>query len=70
MDLVENIDINKNLDQKELIGSFWEIWRIQIQIFPQTSIKPKYGAFYLNNKVSVHGYILVVRLQLPPCVAG
>ena len=28
-----------------LKGNFWEIWRIQIQIYTQTSIEPKYGAF-------------------------
>ena len=26
-------------------GTFGEIWRIQIQIYPQTSIEPRYGAF-------------------------
>ena len=30
-------------------GTFWEIWHIQIQISPQTSIEPKYCAFYLKN---------------------
>ena len=30
-----------------LCSTFWEIWCIQIQIYPQTSIEPKYGAFYL-----------------------
>ena len=28
-----------------------------VQIYPQTPIKPKYGAFYLNNKVRVHGIV-------------
>ena len=30
---------------KILRGTFWEIRHIQIQIYPQTSIEPKYGAF-------------------------
>ena len=36
-----------------LRGIFWEIRRIQIQLYPQTSIEPKYGAFYLKKEVSV-----------------
>ena len=28
-----------------LRGTFWERWRIQIQIYTSTSIEPKYGAF-------------------------
>ena len=30
-------------------GTLGEIWRIPIQIYPQTSIDPKYGAFNLKN---------------------
>ena len=46
-----------------LRDNFGEIWRIQIQIYPQTSIEPKYGEFYLNNKVSAHGLALLVQLS-------
>ena len=46
-----------------LRGTFWKIWHIQIQIYPQTYIEPKYGAFYLKNKVSVHGLVLLVQLS-------
>ena len=49
--------------QKVLRGTFWEIWRTQIQMYPQTSIEPKYGAFYLNNKVRVQGIVLLVQLS-------
>ena len=34
--------------------TFWEIQWIQIKIYPQISIGPKYGAFYSNNKVRAH----------------
>ena len=44
-------------------GTFGEIWRIQIQMYPQTSIEPKYGAFNLKNKVSAHGLVLLVQLS-------
>ena len=37
-----------------LRGTFGEIWRIQIQIYPKTYVELKYGACYLNNKVSAH----------------
>ena len=40
-----------------LIGTFGEIWRIQIRMYPQTYIEPKYGAFNLKNKVSAHGLV-------------
>ena len=46
-----------------LRGTFGEIWRIQIQIYPQTSIEPIYGAFSLTNKVSAHGLGLLVQLS-------
>ena len=38
-----------------LQGAFWKIRQKQIQIYPQTSIEPKYGEFYLKNGVSAHG---------------
>ena len=37
-----------------LRGTFGEIWRIQIQLYHQTSIQPKYWAFYSTNEVSAH----------------
>ena len=46
-----------------LRGTFGEIWRIQIQIYPQTFIEPRYGSFYLTNKVSAHGLGLLVQLN-------
>ena len=52
---------------------FLEIWRIQIQIYPQTPIEPKYGAFYLKNKVGVPFQSLLVQLRwrvTPPYRAG
>ena len=45
-----------------LRGTFGEIWRKQIQIYPQTSTEPRYGAFYLANNVSAHGLGLPVQL--------
>ena len=49
--------------KKVLIGTFVEIWRRKIQMYPQTSIKPKYVAFYLKNKVSAHELRLLVKLS-------
>ena len=46
-----------------LRGTFGKIRRIQIQIYPQTSIEPGYGASYLTNKVSAHGLGLLVQLS-------
>ena len=46
-----------------LRGTFGEIWRIQIQIYPKTYVELKYGAFYLNNEVSAHRLGLVVQLS-------
>ena len=46
-----------------LRGTFGEILRIQIRIYPQTSIEPRYGAFYLTNEVSAHGLGLLVQLS-------
>ena len=56
--------LSNYFDKKQVLrGTFEEIWRIQIQIYPQTSIEPKYGAFYLTNKVSAHGLGLLVQLS-------
>ena len=33
-----------------LRSTFGEIWRIQIQMYPQSSFEPKYGAFNLKKK--------------------
>ena len=44
-------------------GTFGEIWRIKIKIYPQTSIEPKVGPFYLTNEVSAHGLGLLVQLS-------
>ena len=46
-----------------LRGTFGEIWRIQIQIYPKTYVELKYGACYLKNKVSAHSLGLVVQLS-------
>ena len=46
-----------------LRGTFGKVWRIHIQIYPQTLMKSKYGAFYLNNEVRVHGLALLVQLS-------
>ena len=37
-----------------------KIWRIQIQMLPQTSFEPIYGAFTLKNKIIAHGLGLIV----------
>ena len=47
--------------KKVLKGTFWKIRRIQIEIYPETSMEPKYEAFYLDNKVRVHGLVLLVQ---------
>ena len=49
--------------KKVLRGTFWKIWHIQIQIYPQTYIEPKYGEFYLKNEVSAHGLVSLVQLS-------
>ena len=43
--------------------TFGEIWRIQIQMYPQTSIEPRYGAYNLKNKVSANGLGLLVQTR-------
>ena len=45
-------------------STFLVIWRIQYQIYPQTCMGQKYGAFYSNNKVRVHTLSLVLWLLL------
>ena len=42
---------------------FFLIWHIQINVYPTTYIEPKYCAFYSNNKVTVHGLVLLVKLS-------
>ena len=46
-----------------LRDTLWKIWRIQIQIYPETSFELKYGAFSLKNKIRAHGLGLVVQLS-------
>ena len=49
--------------KQELRGTFGEIWRIQIQIYPKTDVELKYGASNLKNEVSAHRLGLVVQLN-------
>ena len=46
-----------------LRGTFGEIWRIQIQMYPKTYVELKYGACYLKNEVSSHRLGSVVQLS-------
>ena len=46
-----------------LRNNFGDIWHIQIQMYAQNSIEPKYGEFYLKNEVSAHGLVLLVQLS-------
>ena len=56
--------LKKNTETKMVLGgTLWKMRRIQIQIYPQTSIEPKYVAFYSNTKVRVHGLVLLVQLS-------
>ena len=48
----ENVGPKKYLVKKVLVYNFWTIWCKQLKIYLQTSIEPKYGAFYMNNKVT------------------
>ena len=58
------LDPEGRVGEKQVLrGTFGEIWRIQIQIYPQTSIEPRYGAFSLTNKVSAHRLGLLVQLS-------
>ena len=49
--------------KKVLRGTFRKIRQIQIQIYPQTSIETKYGAFSLKNKVRAPGLVLLFQLS-------
>ena len=49
--------------KQSLEDVFWKIRHIQIKIYPQTPIEIKYGAFYLKNKVRVHGLVLLGQLS-------
>ena len=44
-------------------GTFGEIWRIQIKMYPKTYVELKNGACYLKNKVSAHRLGLVIQLS-------
>ena len=45
-------------EKQVLRGIFGAICCIQTQMYPQNSFEPKYGAFYLKNKLSAHGLVL------------
>ena len=49
-----------------LKGTFLENPAHKNPIYTQIHIEPKYGAFYLNNKVRVHGLVLLVELSVAP----
>ena len=49
--------------KQELGVTFWAIWPIKNQRYPQTSFESKYGAFYLKDKVSAHGLVLLFQLS-------
>ena len=44
-------------------GTFGEIWRIQIKMYPKKYVELKYGAYYLKNEVRAHRLGLVVLLS-------
>ena len=48
---------------KLLGGAYWKIQHMQIQVYPQTSIKPEYGEFNLKNEVGAHRLVLLVQLS-------
>ena len=54
---VENVCLKNVWVKIVLESTFWKTWRKQFKIYPSTSIEPKYCAFYLNKKISVHGPI-------------
>ena len=55
---------SNNFDKKQVVrGTFDAIWRIQTEMYPQNSFKPKYGAFYLKNEFSAHGLALLFQLS-------
>ena len=55
-DSANNTLLSNYFGKKQVLrGTLGEIWRIQIQIYPKTSIESIYGALSLTNKVSAHG---------------
>ena len=60
-----NASFLNTLVEKKLVlqGTFGEIWRIQIQLYPQTSFEAKFGSFNFTNKVSAYGLGLVAQLN-------
>ena len=56
--------LNTFVPKKSTSRNFLENPAIQIQIYPETPIEPKYGALYLNNADSVNGLVLLVKLCL------
>ena len=50
-----------SVQKKDLEVLFIKIGNVHIQIYSQTPIEAKYGAFYLNNEVRVHGLVLLVQ---------
>ena len=52
------LGLKSAMKEKVLGGAFWKV-----EIYPQTSIEPKYGEFYLKNEVSSHGLVLLVQLS-------
>ena len=53
----------KYLDKKSTFRYFLGNLAHRNKIYPQNPIEPKYGALYLNNKVTVHGLVLLVQLS-------
>ena len=48
--------LSNYIKKKQVLrGTFPEIWRIQIQMYPQASFEQNYGAFKLKPEVSAHG---------------
>ena len=63
--------ISNYFSKKQVLrGTLGEIWRIQIQICHKIYVELKYGACYLNNKVSAHRLGLVVQLAEELCQEG
>ena len=54
----------KSTEAKNVLNcTFWKIRRIPNQIYPQTPVEPKYGAFYLNNEGRLHSIFLLAQLS-------
>ena len=49
--------------KKTTYMNFSKVCRIRIKIYSQSSIEPKYGVFYCNNKVRVHTLSLFCLLE-------